>query len=129
MSVWGKAWGSAFGNAWGDVAPVIPPNTSLDLILAILMGRKVYDQVTKLWHVYDANGVELVDPSGILMQGLHGLLLRGANEVQSAQSYPGGIAGKQPKLKKPYWYNPLPLIEPEEYQHEEDEALMLCCIL
>lgn len=61
-------------------------SAQLDRILAILTGRKVYDSATKTWHVYDVNDVELVDASGILLQGLHGWLLRGANEEKKAQS-------------------------------------------
>ena len=52
--------------------------STLDQILAILMGRKVYDSATGLWRVYDSNGVELADPSGILLRGLHGWLLQQA---------------------------------------------------
>jgi len=52
----------------------------LDQILAILLGKKVYNAVTKLWRVYDENGIELADPSGILLRGLHGWLLQKANE-------------------------------------------------
>lgn len=54
-------------------------DTRLDDILSILMGRKVYDTTTKLWRVYDADGNELADPSGILLRGLHGWLLQQAN--------------------------------------------------
>ena len=60
-------------------------NPTLDLILAILTGRKVYDPETKLWHVFDANGIELVDTSGVLMQGLHGWLLREANQRKTTE--------------------------------------------
>ena len=56
---------------------------SLDQILAILTGRKVYDSTTRLWRVYDQNGIELADPSGILFRGLHGWLLQQAVLVAS----------------------------------------------
>lgn len=65
---------------------------ALDQILAILMGRKVYDSTTRLWRVYDENGVELADPSGILLRGLHGWLLLAANQqrAEEAQVTGGG---------------------------------------
>ena len=50
---------------------------SLDDILVILTGQKVYDDETHTWKVYDQYGTEIVNASGILMQGLHGFLLRG----------------------------------------------------
>lgn len=56
---------------------------ALDQILAILKGRKVYDSTTRLWRVYDQNGIELADPSGILFRGLHGWLLQQAVLVAS----------------------------------------------
>lgn len=55
----------------------------LDSILALLTGKKVYDPATKLWRVYDNNGVELADPGGVLLRGLHGWLLQ-ANVQQAA---------------------------------------------
>jgi hypothetical protein len=60
-------------------------SAQLDQILAILTGRKVYDSTTKLWRVYDSTGVELADPSGILLRGLHGWLLMQANQQYYAQ--------------------------------------------
>lgn len=60
---------------------------SLDLILGILRGVKVYDSDTKTWRVYDSQGNELVDSSGILLQGLHGLLLRNASNVAAGRLY------------------------------------------
>ncbi len=63
----------------------VVPDTRLDQILAILMGRKVYDSATGLWRVYDENGVELADPSGILLRGLHGWLLLAANQQQAEE--------------------------------------------
>ena len=59
--------------------------STLDQILAILMGRKVYDSATGLWRVYDSNGVELADPSGILLRGLHGWLLLAATQHQAEE--------------------------------------------
>lgn len=59
---------------------------ALDQILAILTGRKVYDSTTRLWRVYDENGVELADPSGILLRGLHGWLLLAANQQQAEEA-------------------------------------------
>ena len=61
----------------------LPGGSTLDQILAILTGRKVYDSTTDLWRVYDAGGVELADSSGILLRGLHGWLLQ-ANVQQAA---------------------------------------------
>lgn len=66
---------------------VVVPSASdprLDQILAILMGYKVYDSATRLWRVYDHNGVELADPSGVLLRGLHGWLLWQANQLPIA---------------------------------------------
>lgn len=54
---------------------------TLDQILAILTGRKVYNEATNTWHVYDDHGVEIVNASGVLLQGLHGFLLRQYSEV------------------------------------------------
>lgn len=49
--------------------------SELDRILAILAGRKVKDG--NLWRVYDPDGNELSNASGVLMQGNHGFLLNG----------------------------------------------------
>lgn len=49
---------------------------ALDQILAVLTARKVYDDSTNTWKVYDSLGSEIVDSSGILLHGLHGFLLR-----------------------------------------------------
>lgn len=42
-------------------------------VLEILVGKKVFDGRT--WRVYDAGGVELADPGGVLWRGNHGALL------------------------------------------------------
>ncbi len=52
--------------------------TALDDILALLRGRKILDETTGTWRVYDSNGVELADPGGVLWRGIHGLLLSNA---------------------------------------------------
>lgn len=49
--------------------------SELDRILAILTGRKVKDG--NLWRVYDPDGNELANASGVLLQGNHGFLLNG----------------------------------------------------
>lgn len=51
---------------------------ALDDILALLRGRKVLDEATNTWRVYDADGAELADPGGVLWRGVHGLLLAAA---------------------------------------------------
>lgn len=66
-------------------------DTRLDQILAILMGRKVYDSTTRLWRVYDSNGVELADPSGILLRGLHGWLLQANQRYFSQEEAQSGV--------------------------------------
>lgn len=68
---------------------------SLDLILNILRGRKVFDDTTKTWSVYDSNGTELVNSSGILLQGLHGFLLRQFIPSDQTVTAGGGPARKQ----------------------------------
>jgi hypothetical protein len=60
---------------------------SLDDILAILTGQKVYDDETHTWKVYDQYGTEIVNASGILMQGLHGFLLRNQEGVTGAAGF------------------------------------------
>ena len=65
----------------------VVPDTRLDQILAILMGRKVYDSTTKLWRIYDQYGTELADPGGILLRGLHGWLLSQANQQAANGSW------------------------------------------
>ena len=59
---------------------------NLDQILAILTGRKVYNESTNTWHVYDDNGNEIVNASGVLLQGLHGFLLRQYSEVGAGKN-------------------------------------------
>lgn len=71
----------------GSVTGGVSYSAQLDIIFAILTGRKVYDTDTKTWHVYDQNGVELVDASGILLQGLHGFLLRNQESVTGAAGF------------------------------------------
>ena len=71
-SNWGYSWGSSWGNAWGVTAS---EDTQRDQILALLTSKKIYDNTTGLWRVYDTHNVEIADPSGILKIGLHGWLL------------------------------------------------------
>lgn len=61
---------------------------ALDEILSILTGKKVFDEATNTWRVYDSLGNEIADSSGILLQGLHGFLLR--QYVESASVTAGG---------------------------------------
>ena len=72
----------------------------LDQIISILTGRKVYDQTAKTWHVYDENDVELVDASGILLQGLHGFLLRGGQYQAPMFASLGGARPHDVQRKK-----------------------------
>jgi hypothetical protein len=69
-------------------------NGNLDLILAILLGRKVKDDAG-LWHVFDADGSEIGDPGGVLLRGNIGALLTWPNTaiqgvVQQATAIGGG---------------------------------------
>lgn len=72
---------------------------TLDQILAILTGRKVYNESTNTWHVYDDNGNEIVNASGVLLQGLHGFLLRQYSEVET-DFFGGGPINWEIKRKK-----------------------------
>ncbi len=90
---------------------------TLDQVLAILMGRKVYDATTKLWRVYDADGNELADPSGILLRGLHGWLLQQATMLATVPAPTTG-GGWSPAPVMPQWRRP----------HEEDEALFFAVL-
>jgi hypothetical protein len=67
---------------------------NLDLILAILLGRKVRDDAG-LWHVFDADGNEISDTAGVLLRGNIGALLTWPNPViegvvQQAAAIGGG---------------------------------------
>lgn len=70
---------------------------ALDDILNILQGIKVYDSASGLWRVYDQNGVELADPGGVLLRGLHGFLLR--QFVIEATVAAGGVSRKRKSSK------------------------------
>lgn len=70
--------------------------SDLDKILALLTGRKTYDTAARQWKIHDTNAVELADPGGVLLAGLHGWLLRTSAPVASVVSdaathvaYPG----------------------------------------
>jgi hypothetical protein len=49
---------------------------TLDQILYLLTSQKVYDQTAGAWRAYDGGGIEIPDDTGVLLQGLHGWLLR-----------------------------------------------------
>jgi hypothetical protein len=70
---------------------------ALDKILALLTGTKVYDDVTGLWRVYDEDGFEIADTSGVFLRGLHGLLLSGHVDHESVAYSPslgsGSVGG------------------------------------
>lgn len=55
--------------------------SDLQQSLEVLLGQKIRDEVTGLWHVYDANGVEISDPGGILLRANPGALLAWPNPV------------------------------------------------
>lgn len=63
---------------------------NLSLALGILSGAKVFDDATGLWRVYDDQGNELADPSGILLRGTHGVLLLQITPVAESQVVHGG---------------------------------------
>lgn len=69
------------------------PDPRLDQILALLTGRKIYDSATKLWRVYDAGGIELADPGGTLLRGLHGWLLQANAQSTDVVEYAARIGG------------------------------------
>jgi hypothetical protein len=67
--------------------------SSYGKIYEILVGQKVFSD--EGWHVYDANGVELSDPGGVLWRSSPGALLmwpkaEGLPEWDTTQ----GVAGK-----------------------------------
>lgn len=87
--------------------------SALSQIVAILTGRKVYDEETGLWRVYDSDGNELADESGVLFRGLHGMLLY--NQFEEESSGGGDFSWmRHLKKKKPV---------------EEEEAFMFACLL
>lgn len=95
---------------------------ALDQILAILMGRKVYDSTTKLWRIYDQYGTELADPGGILLRGLHGWLLSQANQqaANDADIRPGGK--RRRRVVIPPGYAPTPAVR---RPRDDDEVLLV----
>tara|TARA_R110000868_G_scaffold42852_1_gene144549 strand:+ start:564 stop:1214 length:651 start_codon:yes stop_codon:yes gene_type:complete len=61
-------------------------------ILEILVGRKV-KTADGIWHVYDANDVEISDPGGVLWRGNVGALLMWPNEPIEQWLTEQGVAG------------------------------------
>lgn len=71
--------------------------SAIDSVLVILTGRKVREG--ELWRVYDATGNEIADAGGVLLQGLHGLLLNN-QVVQQHVLASLGSSGKPSKARK-----------------------------
>lgn len=61
--------------------------STLDQIYEILVGQKIY--AGGAWHVYDANGVELSDPAGVMWRANPGALIMWPREIP--------VAGRRPK--------------------------------
>jgi hypothetical protein len=91
--------------------------TGLDSILALLRGRKVLDEATNTWRVYDAGGVELADPGGVLWRGVHGALLQAAMCCCKAAEFEPATGGQTRAWRKP--------VRKPIRRREEDEALMM----
>lgn len=56
--------------------------SDLQQSLEVLLGQKIQDDYTGLWHVYDDSGNEISDPSGILLRANPGALLHWPKESE-----------------------------------------------
>lgn len=65
-------------------------------ILALLLARKVFDG--RSWRAYDAAGVEIQDPGGVLSKGVHGALL-----LQAALAFQDSAGGDGPAARNRFY--------------------------
>jgi hypothetical protein len=101
----------------------------LDSILALLRGRKVLDETTNTWRVYDAGGAELADPGGVLWRGVHGMLLQAAMCCcKAAAVAPPTFAHVPRRRPQPFIPAPIPYALLDRRRDDED-ALLLSTLL
>lgn len=105
-----------------------PQNSVLDDILALLRGRKVLDETSNTWRVYDAGGVELADPGGVLWRGVHGMLLQAALCCCRVAAAPPTFANVPRRRPPPFIPVPIPYALLDRRRDDED-ALLLSTLL
>lgn len=100
----------------------------LDDILALLCGRKVLDEASNTWRVFDAGGTELADPGGVLWRGVHGLLLQAAMCCCRVAVAPPIFANVPRRRPQPFIPAPIPYAMLDRRRDDED-ALLLSTLL